>query len=144
MDTLTPRHSRHFLEGEPPALPSIRRLRADTDSKVMMLAGAALCCTLATVLGAPGPDAFFEAAAPALGLVLLVNALIGMGLEAYRGGFARTLLAASALGFAGIGAAYAGSADPWRVLLGCLAPAVLCAVGAVVLGEERRIERRQA
>ena len=110
----------------------------------MLLAGAALSLTLATVVGDPGPDAFFEIAPGLLGFALVANALIGMGMERYRSGFARTLLTASALGFAGIGFAYAGLGEAWRIVVGCFAPSLLCIAGAVLLGEERRLERRHA
>ncbi len=99
--------------------------------------------TLASLLGRPGPDLLFNLAAPVLGILFLVDALMGMWVDDYRATVSYALPWAGAVMLTVLGGAYVRSADSMRVVIAYFFPA-LCAVGAALVLKRAQIEERRA
>jgi hypothetical protein len=127
-----------LLENPERISPSQRGAQNTADKWAMVLAAIGWVLTLGSLLGLPGPDFVFMGAAPALAIVSVFPALMGLFVQRYRGGFARAFLAAGALALALVGLFYFGRASHARVMVAYFAPAVLLAGAALVLAAPRR------
>jgi hypothetical protein len=126
-----------LLENPARISPEQRSEQNIADKRATLLAGLGWILTLGSLLGLPGPDFVFMGAAPALALISVFPALMGMYLQRYRGGFARLFLLAGAVALAVVGAFYLGRADGMRIGIAYFLPALLLAGAALVLAAPR-------
>ncbi|MGZ6123995.1 MAG: hypothetical protein ACXWLR_03490 [Myxococcales bacterium] len=130
-----------LLEGDVPRSGKVRAELAVADRRATMLAGLALCLTLAAIVGLPGPDNWFMGLAPAIAILGCGAAVFGVFMERFRGGWARLFLSLAAVALAAAGIAWLHSASVVRVILGYLAPAALFFAAAGALHAPRARER---
>ena len=117
----------------PPRSAAVRTQMAEADRYATLIAGAGWIFTLATLLGLPGPDAWFMFLAPAIGTLAAGGALTGVFMQRYRGGFGRTLLAAGAAALVAVGVFYLGRASIPRAIAGYFVPAAMFVAAAAIL-----------
>jgi hypothetical protein len=130
-----------LLEGEAPRSGKERSELRVADRRATLLAGLALCLTLGAIVGLPGPDAWFMGLAPAIGIVSCVEALLGVYMERFRGGWARLFLSLGAVALAAAGIAWLHSASAVRVIIAYFAPAALLFAAAGARQAPRARER---
>jgi hypothetical protein len=131
-----------LLEERGPRSLAARRDLSAADRRAAWLAATGWALTIVSLLGLPGPDGYFMAAAPLLGTASVFPALMAMWMQRFRGGFSRLFLFGGAAALFALGAAYVGKASAGRILLACFLPSVVLFLAAMTLSAARARQAR--
>jgi len=103
------------------------------DIEVSLLVCVAFVLSSCALFAPSRADQPFRMAAPITQFLTGLPALIAVFAEEKRGTFERILLSVGAVVLGSVGTAYVGTAEPWRVAFGYLAPSALMTWAAFVL-----------